>query len=79
MFKMGGAKSMDPKDLATGGLLQCIEAATLGMPFEVWKTRMGRYRNESTVQAFRAVYERGGGGMKGVRVANRSETRRLRR
>jgi len=36
------------------------------MPFEVWKTRMGRYRSESTVQAFKAVYERGGGGMKGA-------------
>lgn len=40
------------KDLANGALLQCVEAATLGMPFEVWKTRMGRFRTESTAQAF---------------------------
>ena len=38
-----------------------MEAATLGMPFEVWKTRMGRFRNESTVQAFVNVYKNGGG------------------
>lgn len=36
-----------------------VEAATLGMPFEVWKTRMGRFRNESTVQAFVNIYKRG--------------------
>jgi hypothetical protein len=30
------------------------------MPFEVWKTRMGRYRNESTIGAFKNVYQRGG-------------------
>jgi hypothetical protein len=36
------------------------------MPFEVWKTRMGRFRNEGTVQAFKSVYESGGGGVKGV-------------
>ncbi len=44
---------------------RCLEAITLGMPFEVWKTRMGRFRNESTIQAFRGVYESGGGGTKG--------------
>lgn len=37
-----------------------VEAATLGMPFEVWKTRMGRHRNETTMQAFRGVIERSG-------------------
>jgi len=40
------------RDLANGAFLQCLEAATLGMPFEVWKTRMGRFRNENTLQAF---------------------------
>ena len=45
------------------------EAASLGMPFEVWKTRMGRFRNESTLQAFRGVYENGGGGLKGGTTA----------
>jgi len=43
-----------------GGVLQCLEAVTLGMPFEVWKTRMGRFRNESTMESFRAVYNSGG-------------------
>lgn len=33
----------------------------MGMPFEVWKTRMGRFRSESTVQAFKNVYTQGGG------------------
>lgn len=50
---MGGPKSLDPKDLVVGAVLQCVEAATLGMPFEVWKTRMGRFRNESTIESFR--------------------------
>jgi hypothetical protein len=54
------------KDLASGATLQCLEALTLGMPFEVWKTRMGRYREESTVQAFVNVYKNGGGGLRGV-------------
>ena len=26
----------------TGAILQCVEAATLGMPLEVWKTHLGR-------------------------------------
>jgi hypothetical protein len=54
------------KDLASGAVLQCLEALTLGMPFEVWKTRMGRYRHETTPQAFMNVYKAGGGGMGGV-------------
>jgi len=53
-----GGKSL--KDVRNGALLQMLEAATLGMPFEVWKTRMGRFRTESTVQAFRNVYASGG-------------------
>jgi hypothetical protein len=57
---MAPAKSLDPRDLANGAFLQCAEAATLGMPFEVWKTRMGRFRNESTMEAFVNVYKRGG-------------------
>lgn len=59
---MAPAKSADPKDLLNGAFLQCVEAATLGMPFEVWKTRMGRFRNEGTVEAFVNVYKRGGAG-----------------
>jgi hypothetical protein len=47
-------------NLAQGAVLQCLEAASLGMPFEVWKTRMGRYRNESTLESLKAVYRTGG-------------------
>ncbi|TMW56359.1 hypothetical protein Poli38472_006369 [Pythium oligandrum] len=54
-------KKVGPRDLLNGGILQCVEAATLGMPFEVWKTRMGRYRTETTTQAFRNVMRDGGG------------------
>lgn len=43
-----------------GGVLQCLEAASLGMPFEVWKTRMGRFRSETTMESFWAVYNSGG-------------------
>lgn len=43
-----------------GALLQCLEAASLGMPFEVWKTRMGRFRTEKTSEAFLNVYRSGG-------------------
>ncbi len=57
---MGGAKKLEAKDLIKGGVLQCAEAATFGMPFEVWKTYMGAHRNESTMQAFRSVYSSGG-------------------
>lgn len=46
-------------DLVVGGVLQMIEAATLGMPFEVWKTRMGRFREETTLQSFRAIKNQG--------------------
>eukprot|EP00041_Stephanoeca_diplocostata_P012354 m.207214 g.207214 ORF g.207214 m.207214 type:complete len:216 (-) comp18922_c1_seq2:1002-1649(-) len=43
-----------------GALLQMVEAATLGMPFEVWKTHMAANRTQTTVQAFRTIYEKGG-------------------
>jgi hypothetical protein len=60
------AKSLT--DVRNGALLQMAEAATLGLPFEVWKTRMGRFRSESNLVAFRAVYQDGGGGFSGVRA-----------
>lgn len=60
----GQKKSLS--DLRNGALLQMAEAATLGLPLEVWKTRMGRFRNEGTLTAFRGVYSNGGGGMRGV-------------
>lgn len=56
------------KDARNGAVLQCVEAATLGMPLEVWKTRMGRFRNENTAEAFVNVYRRAGGGLAGVRA-----------
>eukprot|EP00670_Eutreptiella_braarudii_P007342 CAMPEP_0174286682 /NCGR_PEP_ID=MMETSP0809-20121228/12755_1 /TAXON_ID=73025 ORGANISM="Eutreptiella gymnastica-like, Strain CCMP1594" /NCGR_SAMPLE_ID=MMETSP0809 /ASSEMBLY_ACC=CAM_ASM_000658 /LENGTH=277 /DNA_ID=CAMNT_0015382851 /DNA_START=21 /DNA_END=854 /DNA_ORIENTATION=+ len=46
--------------LVQGAVLQCAEAASLGMPFEVWKTRMGRYRTEGTMEAFWNVHKTGG-------------------
>jgi len=52
----------DWRDLVLGPSLQCLEAATLGMPFEVWKTRMARNRSEGTAEAFRNVYRSGGVG-----------------
>eukprot|EP00397_Hematodinium_sp_SG-2012_P050634 GEMP01058955.1.p1 GENE.GEMP01058955.1~~GEMP01058955.1.p1 ORF type:complete len:288 (+),score=51.26 GEMP01058955.1:22-864(+) len=52
--------SADPRDLFNGAVLQCVEAATLGMPLEVWKTRMGRFRNENSIEAFQNVYRRAG-------------------
>eukprot|EP00746_Dinoflagellata_sp_MGD_P122199 gnl/MRDRNA2_/MRDRNA2_57141_c0_seq1.p1 gnl/MRDRNA2_/MRDRNA2_57141_c0~~gnl/MRDRNA2_/MRDRNA2_57141_c0_seq1.p1 ORF type:complete len:309 (+),score=66.51 gnl/MRDRNA2_/MRDRNA2_57141_c0_seq1:82-927(+) len=57
---MAPAKSANPKDLVNGAVLQCVEAASLGMPFEVWKTRMGRFREESTFTALVNVYKRAG-------------------
>mmetsp|Transcript_14005 Transcript_14005/g.16961 ORF Transcript_14005/g.16961 Transcript_14005/m.16961 type:complete len:316 (+) Transcript_14005:85-1032(+) len=55
-------KPTDFTNFALGAGIQCAEAATLGMPFEVWKTRMGRFRNESTLEAFGNVYNKGGVG-----------------
>jgi hypothetical protein len=55
-----GKKTTNFQKIYQGGILQCLEAATLGMPFEVWKTRMGRYRSETTMESFRAVYQSGG-------------------
>mmetsp|Transcript_47820 Transcript_47820/g.89007 ORF Transcript_47820/g.89007 Transcript_47820/m.89007 type:complete len:303 (+) Transcript_47820:129-1037(+) len=53
-------KPADWKNFVLGAGIQCAEAASLGMPFEVWKTRMGRHRNETTSEAFMNVYRRGG-------------------
>lgn len=57
---MGGSKSLAPMDLVVGGSIQCMEAATLGMPFEVWKTHMARNRDQGTLTAFKNVYKNGG-------------------
>lgn len=52
--------AIDPKDLLYGGLFQMGEAITLGMPFEVWKTHLGTYRNQGTWESFRNIYRKGG-------------------
>lgn len=57
---MAPTKSLNSSDLVVGGLLQCAEAATFGMPFEVWKTHMGTYRNEGTLQSLKRIYKEGG-------------------
>eukprot|EP00300_Choanocystis_sp_HF-7_P036835 c52770_g1_i1.p1 GENE.c52770_g1_i1~~c52770_g1_i1.p1 ORF type:complete len:306 (+),score=60.69 c52770_g1_i1:66-920(+) len=54
------AKKGGPEELLKGATLQCIEAATLGMPLEVWKTHMAANRTESTLQAFGSVYKQRG-------------------
>ena len=43
-----------------GTVLQTISTLTLGQPFEVWKTRMGRHRTETTVGSFRHILHSGG-------------------
>lgn len=43
-----------------GTVLQLASSVTLGQPFEVWKTHMGRYRSETTSQAFMNIYRSGG-------------------
>ena len=53
-------KTANPKDFLAGGLLTCTEAITLGLPFEVWKTHMGTFRNEGTVESLRNLYKKGG-------------------
>ena len=43
-----------------GTTLSCLSTVTLGQPFEVWKTRMGRHRMETTAQSFWQVMRSGG-------------------
>ena len=52
--------AVNPRDLLTGGILQCMEAASVGMPFEVWKTHMGTYRSQGTWEALASVHRSGG-------------------
>ncbi|CZT99397.1 hypothetical protein PFAG_03886 [Plasmodium falciparum Santa Lucia] len=46
-------------DLINGSILHCLETASLGMPLEVWKTRMCVYRNENTIKSFKNIYNKG--------------------
>jgi hypothetical protein len=43
-----------------------IEAASLGMPLEVWKTHLGRYRTQKTFEGLSNIYRNNGGGFRGV-------------
>eukprot|EP01100_Stratorugosa_tubuloviscum_P008065 TRINITY_DN3354_c0_g1_i1.p1 TRINITY_DN3354_c0_g1~~TRINITY_DN3354_c0_g1_i1.p1 ORF type:complete len:292 (-),score=127.23 TRINITY_DN3354_c0_g1_i1:130-1005(-) len=47
------------RDLRNGAILQTIEALTLGLPLEVWKTRMGRYRSERNFESLLNIYRKG--------------------
>lgn len=53
----------DPKDLLIGGVLQMVEAATLGMPLEVWKTQqissLRREKIETFTESFGALWQQG--------------------
>eukprot|EP00730_Choanoeca_flexa_P011231 TRINITY_DN24116_c0_g1_i1.p1 TRINITY_DN24116_c0_g1~~TRINITY_DN24116_c0_g1_i1.p1 ORF type:complete len:407 (+),score=86.14 TRINITY_DN24116_c0_g1_i1:159-1379(+) len=53
-------------DARNGAVLQMIEAASLGMPLEVWKTHCGRYRNQTTFEGLMNIYRGNGGGFRGV-------------
>ena len=33
---------------------------SFGMPFEVWKTHMGSYRSQTTMESFNNIYKKGG-------------------
>ncbi|CDU20757.1 mitochondrial carrier protein [Plasmodium yoelii] len=49
------------KNLISGSFLHCLETGTLGLPLEVWKTRMCIYRNENTINSFINIYNKGVG------------------
>jgi hypothetical protein len=36
------------------------------MPLEVWKTHLGRFRDQSTFEGFMNIYRKNGGGFKGI-------------
>lgn len=65
------------KDVRNGSLLQMAEAATLGLPFEVWKTRMARFRNEGTLTAFHNIRQSAGGGWNSVGIFWRGFTPKM--
>eukprot|EP00759_Apiculatamorpha_spiralis_P023034 PhF_6_TR26963/c0_g1_i2/m.39329 len=49
-------------NILLGSVLQCIEAGTLGLPFEIVKTFMGKNRGNTTISSTRYIY-----GNKGIR------------
>ncbi|VWU51581.1 mitochondrial carrier protein, putative [Hepatocystis sp. ex Piliocolobus tephrosceles] len=52
-------KTLIYNDLLRGAVLHSLETATLGLPFEVWKTRMCIHRNENTIRSFINIYNKG--------------------
>lgn len=48
------------RNLGRGAALSCAESLTLGQPFEVWKTRMARFRTETTAQSFMHILKHDG-------------------
>eukprot|EP00043_Microstomoeca_roanoka_P005865 m.58584 g.58584 ORF g.58584 m.58584 type:complete len:294 (-) comp13158_c0_seq1:780-1661(-) len=71
----GGSKTLH--DARNGAVLQMVEAASLGMPLEVWKTHLGRHRDQTTLQGLRAIYAGHGGGFKGVQAFWRGTTAKM--
>ena len=53
-------RPMPFETLAMGAGIQIFEVATVGQPFEVVKTHLAAYRNDSLMGAVRATYSRGG-------------------
>jgi hypothetical protein len=52
--------SASPRDMLIGGILQSLEAITLGMPCEVWKTRQGAFPHEGVVESMQNILKEGG-------------------
>lgn len=64
MVASQSGSSTSVKDIALGGFLQCFEAFTLGMPFEVWKTNQISHmvktgQHESALQSFQSLSKNG--------------------
>ena len=57
---LGDERSTPRNKFVDGTALSVLSTLTLGQPFEVWKTRMGRHRNESTVESFTKIWQSGG-------------------
>ncbi|EGD79550.1 hypothetical protein PTSG_10117 [Salpingoeca rosetta] len=73
----GGTGKKTLRDARNGAILQMVEAASLGMPLEVWKTHLGRHRNETTFQGLSNIYRQHGGGFSGVRAFWRGTTAKM--
>ena len=47
------------------------------MPLEVWKTHLGRFRNEGTIEGLMNIYRKNGGGFSGVAAFWRGTSAKL--